>query len=221
LDAALRSVRLRFFCLYTPRFRREYGKSDLALLLMAEHLNLVPASNWVTRWERLVMPSQAILDVACGAGRHTRFFIEKGCAVTALDVSGEALQTVLAHSPTARVVQADIENAPWPLQGETFDAVVVTHYLWRPLFPKLLASLKDGGILMYETFAVGNEAYGKPSRADFLLKSKELLSLCADLHVIAYEEGFLAAPNRLVQRIVAVNRNGKMPVLLEPTQFHL
>ena len=177
---------------------------------MAEHLALMAASPWVARWAHLVMPSQAILDVACGAGRHTRFFTEKGCIVTALDVSGEALQTVLAHSPSASVVQADIENAPWPLEGESFDAVVVTNYLWRPVFPKIRASLKEGGILIYETFAVGNETVGKPSRLDFLLKSKELLSLCEDLHVIAYEEGFLGSPDRFVQRIVAIKVAGKM-----------
>lgn len=177
---------------------------------MAEHLALMAASPWVVRWAHLVTPSQAILDVACGVGRHTRFFTEKGCIVTALDVSGEALQTVLAHSPSASVVQADIENAPWPLEGESFDAVVVTNYLWRPVFPKIRASLKEGGILIYETFAVGNETVGKPSRLDFLLKSKELLSLCEDLHVIAYEEGFLGSPDRFVQRIVATKVAGKM-----------
>ncbi len=167
------------------------------------------------------MPSQAILDVACGAGRHVKFFADRGCAVTALDISDEALQAVQAHSPNVRMVQADIENAPWPLSGETFDAVVVTNYLWRPVFPKLLASLKDGGILIYETFAVGNEMVGKPSRPDFLLNSKELLSLCADLHVIAYEEGFLTAPDRFVQRIVAVKRAGKMLASSDLLRFHL
>ena len=155
-------------------------------------------------------PAQAILDVACGAGRHVKLFADKGCAVTALDISGEALQTVLAHSPNVRTLQADIENAPWPLKGKTFDAVVVTNYLWRPLFPQLLASLKEGGILIYETFAVGNETVGKPSRPDFLLQSKELLSLCTGLHVIAYEEGFLTEPDRFVQRIVATQRTTKM-----------
>ena len=177
---------------------------------MTAHLVLNAPSPWVTRWAHLIEPSKAILDVACGAGRHVQLFADKGCAVTALDISSEALQTAATHSPSARMVQADIENAPWPLGGETFDAVVVTNYLWRPLFPQLLASLKDGGILIYETFAVGNETVGKPSRPDFLLRGKELLSLCADLHVIAYEEGFLTAPDRFVQRIVASKAAGKM-----------
>ncbi len=141
--------------------------------------------------------------------------------MTALDISKEALQVVVTHSPNARLVQADIENTPWPLLGETFDTVVVTNYLWRPVFPKLLTSLKDGGFLIYETFAVGNEAVGKPSRPDFLLKSKELLSLCASLNVVAYEEGFLTAPDRFVQRIVAAKSAAKMGASPDLPRFHL
>jgi SAM-dependent methyltransferase len=182
---------------------------------------MVAISPWVARWAPLIKPSQAILDVACGQGRHVKLFADKGCAVTALDISNEALQAVMAHSPSARIVQADIENAPWPLHGEAFDAVVVTNYLWRPLFPQLLASLKDGGILIYETFAVGNETVGKPSRPDFLLKSKELLSLCEGLHVIAYEEGFLDSPDRFVQRIVATKLARKMSASSDSPRFHL
>lgn len=188
---------------------------------MTAHLALSAPSPWVTRFAHLFMPSQAILDVACGAGRHVNFFANKGCAVTALDVSNEALQAVTTHSPSARTIQADIENAPWPLTGETFDAVVVTNYLWRPLFPQLLASLKDEGVLLYETFAVGNETVGKPSRPDFLLKSKELLQLCEGLHVIAYEEGFLTEPDRFVQRIVAAKSTAKMSASSDLPRFHL
>jgi SAM-dependent methyltransferase len=193
----------------------------LVLFFVTEHLRLMAASPWVARWAHLAAPTKTILDVACGSGRHAKFFADKGCAVTALDISNEALQAVAAHSPGVRMVQADIENAPWPLGGETFDAVVVTNYLWRPVFPKLLASLKDGGILIYETFAVGNETVGKPSRSDFLLKRKELLQLCEGLHVIAYEEGFLTAPDRFVQRIVAVKSAAKMSASAQPPQFHL
>lgn len=188
---------------------------------MTTHLALSAPSPWVTRFAHLIAPSKTILDVACGAGRHVKLFANKGCTVTALDISNEALQAVAAHSPSVRRVQADIENAPWPLSGETFDAVVVTNYLWRPVFPKLLASLKEGGILIYETFAVGNEAVGKPARPDFLLESKELLLRCAGLHVIAYEEGFLTEPDRYVQRIVATKAAGKMSTSSDLPRFHL
>jgi len=100
---------------------------------------------------------------------------------------------------------ADLENGPWPLAGERFDAVVVANYLWRPLWPVLRSSLADGGVLIYETFACGNEVFGKPSNPDFLLRSGELLEACRGLHVVAYEDGVLDAPPRRVQRIAAVN----------------
>jgi hypothetical protein len=99
---------------------------------------------------------------------------------------------------------ADLENAPWPLHGRQFGGVVVTNYLWRALWPQLLNSLAEGGVLIYETFALGNETVGKPSRPDFLLRHGELLGVCRDLHVVAFEEGFIASPDRFVQRIVAV-----------------
>ncbi len=143
-----------------------------------------------------------MLDVACGSGRHLRWLAEQGFRVTGIDRDAEALAAL--HS-TGRTLVADIENAPWPLAGERFDAVVVTNYLWRPLWPVLLASLAAGGVLTYETFAVGNEAFGKPSNPDFLLRAGELLEACQGLHVVAYEDGVLDAPPRRVQRIAAVN----------------
>jgi hypothetical protein len=103
-------------------------------------------------------------------------------------------------------VQADIENNAWPLMGEQYAGVIVTNYLWRPLMPTLLQSVAGGGVLIYETFAQGNETVGKPSRPDFLLKPGELLQACqeAGLRVIAYEDGFEAKPERFMQRVVAV-----------------
>ena len=99
---------------------------------------------------------------------------------------------------------ADIEGGPWPLAGRQFDALVVTNYLWRPLMPTLLASIAPGGVLMYETFAAGNETVGKPSRPDFLLQPGELLRATEGLRTVAYEDGFETSPDRFVQRIVAV-----------------
>ena len=144
-----------------------------------------------------------MLDIACGSGRHVRWLAAQGFIVTGIDRDAAALAPLGA---VGRSVVADIENAAWPLAGERFDAVIVTNYLWRPLWPFLLASLTDGGVLIVETFALGNEAFGKPSNPDFLLRPGELLDACRGLHVVAYEDGLLDAPPRRVQRIAAVNR---------------
>lgn len=158
-------------------------------------------SPWVTRWAHLLPARARVLDLACGAGRHTRWLAQLGHQLTAVDRDASAL---IGLDTLARVLCADIENGPWPLRDERFDAVVVTHYLWRPLWPHILASLAPGGVLLYETFAHGNAAVGKPSRPDFLLQPGELLRLCAGLRVVAFEDGFCEAPARYLQRIVAV-----------------
>ncbi len=101
-------------------------------------------------------------------------------------------------------IQADIENGPWPLPGRRFDGVVVTNYLWRPLLPTIVESVAPGGVLLYETFSQGNETVGRPARPEFLLRPGELLHACGSLRVVAYENGFLDAPARFVQRIAAV-----------------
>jgi SAM-dependent methyltransferase len=142
-----------------------------------------------------------VLDLACGSGRHVRWLTQQGFVLTALDRDAAALA---ALERIARVCVADIENGPWPLPGQRFDAVVVTNYLWRALWPSLLDALADGAVLIYETFADGNQSVGKPSRADFLLRHGELLSLCSGLRVVAYEDGWLDSPSRYVQRIAAV-----------------
>lgn len=147
-----------------------------------------------------------MLDVACGSGRHLEWFASRGCRVTGVD---RDTRTAHALLPKARLVQADIENEPWPFlhsandEIEQFDVVVVTNYLWRPLMETLIASLAPGGVLLYETFAEGNASVGRPARPDFLLQPGELLRLCSDLHIVAYENGFLDQPPRFVQRIAA------------------
>jgi SAM-dependent methyltransferase len=169
-------------------------------------------SPWITRWTHLLPAGCTVLDVACGSGRHLQWFAARGHAVLGVDQDTAAAR---ASVPAARLLQADIENAPWPLitedlaeaqtggQPRQFGAVVVTNYLWRPLLPTLLRSLAPGGLLLYETFAAGNETVGRPARPDFLLQPGELLQLCAPLQVVAYEHGFLADPARFVQRIAA------------------
>jgi SAM-dependent methyltransferase len=146
-----------------------------------------------------------VLDVACGQGRHVRWFAERGHPVTGVDKSAPAIQSLAA---LGEIVVADIESGPWPfmIDGEPrrFAGVVVTNYLWRALFPVLVQSVAEGGVLLYETFTAGNETVGKPQRADFLLQPGELLQLCRGLRVVAYEDGFLGTPARYIQRIAAV-----------------
>ena len=158
-------------------------------------------SAWVRRWTLLVPRGGSVLDVACGFGRHMRWFSQRGHPVTGVDRAQEAVDAVAG---LGEAVCADIENGPWPFAGRSFDAVVVTNYLWRPLWPAILLSVAPGGILIYETFAAGNETVGKPARPDFLLQPGELLRECHEMHVVAYEDGFLDEPPRFVQRIAAM-----------------
>lgn len=167
------------------------------------------ASAWVQRWSHLVPSGGSVLDVACGHGRHLRWFAQRGHAVTGVDRSPEAIEAV---QPLGRAVLADIENGPWPFEGERFDAVIVTNYLWRALLPTLADSVTEGGVLLYETFATGNESVGKPSRPDFLLQPGELLQASRGLHVVAYEDGFCDRPERFVQRLAAVRKRPGTPV---------
>ena len=159
-------------------------------------------SPWITAWTGLVSTGAAVLDVAAGNGRHTRFFAARGHRVTAVDrdVSG------LVAAADIEVVAADLEDgSSWPLAGRQFGAVIVTNYLHRPLFPHLFAALDPGGVLLYETFMAGNERFGKPSRPDFLLQDGELLErVRGHFSVVAYEARMISEPKMaMVQRIAA------------------
>ena len=166
------------------------------------------ASHWVQRWSHLIKPEGVVLDVACGHGRHARWFFERHHKVVAVDRSLDAIESIAIPASACEAVVADMEAGPWPFAGRQFDAVVVTNYLWRPLMPTLLDSLGPNGVLIYETFTQGNETVGKPSRADFLLRPGELLEVCQALRVVAFEEGFQQAADgsspRFIQRIAAV-----------------
>jgi SAM-dependent methyltransferase len=159
------------------------------------------ASPWLLRWAHLIRPGGRVLDLAAGGGRHSRWLAAHGFAVTAVDRDAEAMA---ALAGVAETLVADLEGAPWPLADRRFDAVLVTNYLWRPLFPAIVAAIDSGGLLLYETFAAGNETVGRPARREFLLRRGELLGVAANLQVVAYEDGFLADPDRFVQRIAAV-----------------
>lgn len=173
---------------------------------------IASSSAWVSRFAPLV-PKGDVLDLACGTGRHARVFAAQGHRVIAVDRDPDALSAVGAGIETLR---ADVENAAWPLQGRSFSGIVVTNYLHRPLFPVLLSSLAPGGVLIYETFACGNEQFGRPSNPDFLLLPGELVEwVCnapsRDMRVIAYEDGYVRQPKpAMVQRICAIRRLGSM-----------
>ncbi len=152
-------------------------------------------------WAHLIPAQAQVLDVACGSGRHMQYLQTHGFHVLGVDRDENALSIAKSYG---EVVCADLENASWPLSGRQFDAVVVTNYLWRPSFADVLACLKPHGVLIYETFAQGNETVGKPSREEFLLGHGELLQICQHMRIVAYEDVFLNSPDRYVQRMVAV-----------------
>ena len=149
-------------------------------------------SPWVVRFAGSIASGGTVLDVACGRGRHARWLEARGHRVTAIDRDA----TALAASGASETIVCDLETEPvtWPLPARRFDAVVVTNYLHRPLFPQLIAALAPGGMLLYETFATGNARYGRPSNPHFLLETGELLERCRALIVVAYEDGIVAVP---------------------------
>ena len=163
---------------------------------------MIEPSQWVIRWAPLI-PNGTVLDVACGSGRHSSYFLSRNLNVVAVDREPQAI-------PGARFIQADLEDgSPWPLPGERFEGVVVTNYLFRPLFPRLLESLSPGGVLIYETFMLGNERFGKPSNPAFLLRPGELRDAFSELSLKGFEEGEIAEPKpAMIQRLCAV-RAGK------------
>ena len=187
-------------------------------------------SAWVQRYTPLLPPACRVLDLACGSGRHVQWLAGRGHHVTGVDRDAAALAHVQAQVPDAELLQADVEADLWPLAGRQFDAIVVTNYLWRPLFPTLMGALAEGGIYLHETFADGNQHIGRPTRPDFLLQRGELLRACAGLRVVAFEDGYEPGPGggtysgtdsgkdsgkdgaRCVQRIVAVNETAAVGI---------
>ena len=168
------------------------------------HGEAAAPSEWVLRHAALIKPSGRVLDLACGTGRHARLLRDCGHRVVAVDRDAQALG-LLAGVAGIETLCADLEAGPWPFEPGMFDAVIVTNYLHRPLFDSLCEALTEDGVLIYETFAIGNERYGRPSNPAFLLRQGELLALAAPLQVLAYEHGVIHAPkSAVVQRICAV-----------------
>jgi SAM-dependent methyltransferase len=167
---------------------------------MSQHDTTSAPSPWVLRWAPLI-ESGRVLDLACGGGRHAQLFLERGLQVVAVDREPQDI-------PGARFVQANLEDgSPWPLPGERFEGIVVTNYLHRPLFPRILEALAPGGVLIYETFMLGNEKYGRPSNPSFLLRPGELREAFAELTELGFEAGLVQAPKpAMIQRLCAVRR---------------
>ena len=171
-------------------------------------------SPWIVRFARLVPAGAPVLDLAGGGGRHARLFLARGHPLTGVDRDASALEELRAL-PHCELIQADLEDgSPWPLAERRFGAVVVTNYLWRPLFPRIIAAVEAGGVLLYETFALGNEAYGRPRNQDFLLGPGELLeTVRGALQVVAYEHGVVDRPHRAVKQRICALRSDR-PALL-------
>ena len=161
-------------------------------------------SPWVVRFAARLAPGARVLDIACGHGRHARHLAGRGCLVTAVDVDATCAAS-LADTPGVEFLQADLEGEPWPFAERSYDAVVVVHYLHRSLLPRLAATLAPGGLLIYETFARGNEQFGRPRNPDFLLRPRELIDAFSELRVLAFEDGYVAEPQpAMIQRLAAV-----------------
>ncbi len=166
-------------------------------------------SPWVRRHAGLVPAGGAVLDLACGDGRHARLFARRGHPVVAVDIDLTGLGD-LAGDPRVAAIEADLEAGPWPLGDRRFAGIVVVNYLWRPLMPLIAAAVDEGGALIYETFAIGNERYGRPRNPDHLLRPGELLQTFHDgFRMVAYEHGVVEAPRpAMIQRIATVKSAG-------------
>jgi SAM-dependent methyltransferase len=175
---------------------------------MKELKQMIPPSPWVERYLEGIAQAGQVLDLACGSGRHARLLAGRGWPVLAVDRDAAALDG-LKEVPGVTTARLDLEGDRWPLTGQSFAGIVVTNYLWRPRLPDLLALLAPGGVLIYETFMLGNEAYGKPANPEFLLRSGELreVARAAGLREIAFEEGYTASPKPAMRQAICAVRD--------------
>ena len=166
-----------------------------------------PPLDWVTQHADLIQPGGSVLDLACGSGRHTRWLLDQGFRVMAVDINLSGLSDIFEQTGLA-VMETDLEAGFWPLGNAQFDGIIVTNYLHRPLFPHLKEALSPDGVLIYETFMIGNERFGKPSNPDFLLQPDELGEEFRSMEIVAFEKGEVTGPKPAIkQKLVAINRS--------------
>ncbi|MGH8113327.1 MAG: class I SAM-dependent methyltransferase [Rhodanobacteraceae bacterium] len=164
-------------------------------------------SPWVVRFANEIPAGGSVLDVACGRGRHARLLLGRGHPVTAVDRDISGLEDLCGEPRLVRV-RADLEVGPWPLPGAGFAGVVVTNYLWRPLLADIVASVAPGGVLIYATFASGQERFGHPSNPEFLLRPGELPNavVAGGLQTIAYEHGLVGGAKPAMRSRICARR---------------
>lgn len=184
------------------------------------HASLETVSPWVEQYASLIVPGGKVLDLACGGGRHAIYLANHGLTVLAVDRDPESLSRIQHDFVITR--QFDLEGEAWPLLESEFgrwNAIVVSNYLYRPHLDQLPNLLEEGGVLLYETFAIGNEEFGKPSNPNFLLQHGELLDLARrhDLHVVAYQDGYRQTPKPAMVQSLCASRG--LPKIRHPLQF--
>ncbi|WP_251375082.1 bifunctional 2-polyprenyl-6-hydroxyphenol methylase/3-demethylubiquinol 3-O-methyltransferase UbiG [Polynucleobacter sp. MWH-UH35A] len=181
------------------------------------HDVIANASSWVKRFTPLIPKDGIVLDFACGSGRHSAYLANAGYQVLAVDQDISVVQSM--NNPLISSACFDLEQEKWPLMGSDFSGIVVTNYLYRPHLDQLPKMLVEGGVLIYETFALGNGDFGKPSNPNFLLNPGELLAFASrhGLRVVAYEDIYVDQPKpAMVQRLCAVKGELKQRI---PLQF--
>ena len=164
-----------------------------------------PVSTWVSYCTNLINKKSKILDVACGSGRHTRFLISKGHSVTGIDINPK-FELHSNNKENNKIIEYDLEKDVWPFETSSFDCILVTNYLHRPLFPFFIKSVKRNGFIIYETFSLGNERFGKPSNPKYLLNNNELFNLLkGEMRIISYQDGIVSNNmQKYVQRVFAI-----------------
>ena len=171
------------------------------------HATLTEPAEWVRHYSGIICRGGTVLDLACGAGRHTRMLLERGKIVTALDRDTSQIVD-LSETRNLKIVEHDLEgSAAWPFGSRVFDGIVVVNYLFRPLFPMIIDALAGNGVLIYQTFAIGNEKYGHPRNPNYLLAKNELLDAFGkELNVVKFNQGYIGRPSpAIVQRICCIN----------------